>query len=71
MNKDKTQFNGWKPKVVIVKSTEIAKDKNLNLSPSYWINKKTKMLEICMSKNGSIEHINNLPKGYGYYIKKI
>ena len=30
-----------------------------------------KMLEICINKNGSIENINNLPKGYGYYIKNI
>ena len=30
-----------------------------------------KMLEICIDKNGSIENINNLPKGYGYYIKNI
>jgi len=43
-------------------------------TPRVVINKKNKlnlMLEICMNKKGSIEHINNLPKGYGYYIKKI
>jgi len=56
MQKDKTQFNGWTPKIITSKSK---------------IDKKTKMLEICINKNGSIEHINNLPKGYGYYIKKI
>ena len=30
-----------------------------------------KMLEICINKNGSVEHINGLPKGYGYYVKRI
>ena len=29
-----------KPKFIIVNSSEIAKDKNLNLSPKYWIDKK-------------------------------
>ena len=71
MTTDKTKFNGWKPKVVIVNRSEIAKDKNFNLSPKYWIDKKTKMLEICINKNGSVEHINGLPKGYGYYVKRI
>jgi len=65
MNKDKTQFNGWTPKIMTSKSkidfTSIPAGTKI----------KSKMLEICMSKNGSIEHINNLPKGYGYYIKKI
>ena len=28
MTTDKTKFNGWKPKVVIVNRSEIAKDKN-------------------------------------------
>ena len=40
MTTDKTKFNGWKPKVVIVNRSEIAKDKNFNLSPKYWIDKK-------------------------------
>jgi len=35
------------------------------------IDKKTKMLEIHINKNGSVEHINGLPKGYGYYVKSI
>ena len=68
---DKSKYNGWTPKIVIVKASEIAKDKNLNLSPKYWIEKKTKMLEIHINKNGSVEHINGLPKGYGYYVKRI
>ena len=29
-----------KPNFIIVNSSEIAKDKNLNLSPKYWIDKK-------------------------------
>ena len=39
--------------------------------PKAKINRKTKMLEICINKNGSVEHINGLPKGYGYYVKRI
>ena len=53
---DKTKFNGWTPKIVTSKAK---------------IDKKTKMLEICINKNGSVEHINGLPKGYGYYVKRI
>ena len=29
-----------KPNFIIVNSSDIAKDKNLNLSPKYWIDKK-------------------------------
>ena len=65
MTTDKTKFNGWTPKIITSKSKMeefVAKAK---------IDKKTKMLEIHINKNGSVEHINGLPKGYGYYVKSI
>jgi len=65
MTTDKTKFNGWTPKIVTSKAEMeevVAKAK---------INRKTKMLEININKNGSVEHINGLPKGYGYFVKRI
>jgi len=61
---DKTKFNGWTPKIVIVKASEIAKDKNLNLSPKYWIEKKTedKMAEYI--KNNSAKSLKELIKKF-------
>ena len=35
------------------------------------VTSKAKMLEICINKKGSVEHINGLPKGYGYFVKRI
>jgi hypothetical protein len=60
-----------KPNFITVGIDEIRKDPTHRLDPKYWIDKKTKMLEICINKNGSVEHINGLPKGYGYYVKRI
>jgi len=61
---DKSKFNGWTPKIVIVKASEIAKDKNLNLSPKYWIEKKTedKMAEYI--KNNSAKSLKELIKKF-------
>jgi hypothetical protein len=61
---DKSKFNGWTPKIVIVKASEIAKDKNLNLSPKYWIEKKTedKMAEYI--KNNSVKSLKDLIKRF-------
>ena len=61
---DETKFNGWTPKIVIVKASEIAKDKNLNLSPKYWIEKKTedKMAEYI--KNNSAKSLKELIKKF-------
>ena len=67
MTTDKTKFNGWTPKIITSKfemEEFVAKAKKD-------IKKKTKMLEININKNGSVEHINGLPKGYGYYVKRI
>ena len=58
MTTDKTKFNGWKPKIITKTGIEL-------------IGVKTKMLEININKNGSVEHINGLPKCYGYYVKRI
>ena len=61
---DKSRYNGWTPKIVIVKASEIAKDKNLNLSPKYWIEKKTedKMAEYI--KNNSVKSLKDLIKRF-------
>ena len=61
---DKSKYNGWTPKIVIVKASEIAKDKNLNLSPKYWIEKKTedKMAEYI--KNNSAKSLKELIKKF-------
>ena len=53
---DLTKFNGWTLKIITSKAK---------------IDKKAKMLEICINKKGSVEHINGLPKDYGYYVKRI
>ena len=61
---DKSKYNGWTPKIVIVKASEIAKDKNLNLSPKYWIEKKIedKMAEYI--KNNSVKSLKDLIKKF-------
>jgi len=61
---DKSKYNGWTPKIVIVKASEIAKDKSLNLSPKYWIEKKTedKMAEYI--KNNSAKSLKELIKKF-------
>ena len=65
---DKTKFNGWTPKIVTSKAKVINETVPYN---DVLEANKTKMLEICINKNGSVEHINGLPKGYGYYVKRI
>tara|TARA_R100000687_G_C6318374_1_gene103775 strand:- start:167 stop:361 length:195 start_codon:yes stop_codon:yes gene_type:complete len=61
---DKTKFNGWKPKIITKTGIELIFE---NVSTGV----KIKMLEININKNGSVEHINGLPKGYGYFVKRI
>ena len=58
-----------KPNFVIVNSSEIAKDKNLNLSPSYWIDKKNQLDEKTQAK--MMEYIkSNSTKSLKELIKK-
>ena len=60
-----------KPNFIIVNSSEIAGDKNLNLSPKYWIDKKNqldkktqaKMLEYIL-KNNSAKSLKELIKKF-------
>ena len=61
---DKSKFNGWTPKIVIVKASEIAKDKNLNLSPKYWIEKKTEDKMVEYIKNNSTKSLKELIKKF-------
>jgi len=61
---DKSKFNGWTPKIVIVKASEIAKDKNLNLSPKYWIEKKTEDKMVEYIKNNSAKSLKDLIKKF-------
>ena len=58
------KFNGWTPKIVIVKASEIAKDKNLNLSPKYWIEKKTEDKMVEYIKNNSAKSLKELIKKF-------
>ena len=63
------KFNGWTPKIVIIKASEIAKDKNLNLSPKYWIDKKNQLDKKTQAK--MMEYIkNNSTKSLKEVIKK-
>ena len=58
-----------KPNFIIVNSSEIAKDKNLNLSPKYWIDKKNKLDKKTQAK--IMEYIkNNSIKSLKEVIKK-
>ena len=61
---DKSKYNGWTPKIVIVKASEIAKDKNLNLSPKYWIEKKTKDKMAEYIKNNSAKSLKQVIKEF-------
>ena len=61
---DKSKYNGWTPKIVIVKASEIAKDKNLNLSPKYWIEKKTEDKMVEYIKNNSVKSLKDLIKRF-------
>ena len=61
---DKSKYNGWTPKIVIVKASEIAKDKNLNLSPKYWIGKKTEDKMVEYIKNNSAKSLKELIKKF-------
>jgi hypothetical protein len=54
---DKTKFNGWTPKVVIVKSTEIAKEE----TP---LNKETKAKMMEYIKNNSTKSLKELIKKF-------
>ena len=58
-----------KPKFIIVNSSDIAKDKNLNLSPKYWIDKKNQLDKKTQAK--MMEYIkNNSTKSLKQVIKK-
>ena len=61
---DKSRYNGCTPKIVIVKASEIAKDKNLNLSPKYWIEKKTEDKMVEYIKNNSAKSLKELIKKF-------
>ena len=58
-----------KPKFIIVNYSDIAKDKNLNLSPKYWIDKKNQLDK--ETKDKMMEYIkNNSTKSLKEVIKK-
>ena len=43
-----------KPNFIIVNSSEIAKDKNLNLSAKYWIDKKEQLIKDTLEEDKTL-----------------
>ena len=62
-----------KPNFIIVNSSDIAKDKNLNLSPKYWIDKRLdEIIETARKKhsNHACTYCEYCTDNYNYLLKK-